>query len=67
MATAAPDVATELDLVRADGIRHYWRAVALLAEAEGLRDSDYKHDLMERCQRHTELAKTAALLTGSSS
>ena len=61
--TQPEDVATELDLVRADGIRQYNAAARLLNKAEETRDHARRRDLMERCQYHTELAKAAALLT----
>lgn len=54
-----------LDLVRADGLRHYHRASDLLAKAEMTVESPRRRELIERCHHHTELAKAAALLTGS--
>lgn len=61
--TRSEDAATELDLVRADGIRHYQRAAAILADAEMSCNAYRRTELLQRCERHTELAKAAALLT----
>lgn len=66
MTTTITDVTAALDLVRADGIRHYHRAADLLAEAETLGEGERRRELLlERSRHHTELAKAAALLIGS--
>jgi hypothetical protein len=65
--TTTVDITAALALVRADGIRHYERAAALLAEAETLGDGVRRRELLlERSSHHTELAKAAALLTSNS-
>ncbi|MEY9839716.1 hypothetical protein [Streptacidiphilus sp. EB103A] len=63
MPTTETDLTNALDLVRADGIRHYQRAAVLLADAEMSCNAYRRTELMERCERHTELAKAAALLS----